>query len=302
MEKIEQLGRYASSVGCETRISEPMILHTTFRIGGPADLFVTAPNAGALKDFLNMAAQLNIRVTAVGNGSNLLVSDAGIRGAVITFGGDLKKIRLLSPTELEAGTGASLANVCAFARDHVLSGLEFAWGIPGSAGGAAFMDAGAYGHSMAEVVTSCLHVGPDCREGEISGEALDFGYRHSAYSGNGCLITAIRYKLSPGNADAIAARMAELWEKRKTKQPLEFPSAGSVFKRPEGHFAGALIEQCGLKGHRVGGAQVSEKHAGFIINTGGATCTDVQSLITLIQETVFRETGVHLECEIRTAE
>ena len=301
MNHLEELEALAASLDCEARRDELMSRHTTFQIGGPADVFITVKNRPALQKLCGKAFELGIPVFPLGNGSNLLVRDTGIRGAVIAFGGDLKQIALCGETMLECGAGASLASVCNFAKSRALTGLEFAWGIPGSVGGAAFMNAGAYEHCVSEVIAACSHVAKNGRYGEFKGEALDFGYRHSAYSGREYLITGVRILLKHGNMDVIASRMEELYGRRKAKQPLEMPSAGSVFKRPEGHFAGALIEQCGLKGKRVGGAAVSEKHAGFIVNLGGATYADVQALIALIQETVFRETGVRLECEVQLA-
>lgn len=299
-ERIETLGSYARSLGCEVRFDEPMSRHTTFRIGGPADLFVVANDAAALQNLCARASETGVRVFPLGNGSNLLVSDAGIRGCVVAFAGDLQKISLCGETSVRCGAGVPLAALCSFAKQKSLTGLEFAWGIPGSVGGAAFMNAGAYEHCMSEVILSCEHVTKDGHVGVLSGEALHYGYRHSAYTDNGAIVTSVVVGLRHGDPEAIAARMDELYARRKSKQPLELPSAGSVFKRPEGHFAGTLIEQCGLKGRRVGGAAVSEKHAGFIVNLGGATCADVQELIAVIQKTVLRETGVTLEREIRT--
>lgn len=301
MNHLDELESFALSLGCEVRKNEPMSRHTTFQIGGPADLFVTVKSRSALRELCRKACEREIPLFALGNGSDLLVSDAGLRGAVVAFGGDLKRVALCGENLLECSAGASLASACSFARKNSLTGLEFAWGIPGSVGGAAFMNAGAYEHSVSEVIVSCSHVSKDGGYGEFKGEALDFGYRHSAYSGGKYIVTGVRICLKPGNADEISARMEELYARRKAKQPLEMPSAGSVFKRPAGHFAGALIQQCGLMGRRVGGAAVSEKHAGFIVNLGGATCADVQALIAQIQETVFRETGVRLECEVQFA-
>lgn len=299
MDKICRLGNFAQTLGCEVRYDEPMSRHTTFKIGGGADLFIAVNSADSLQKLCREALKSGVPVFPIGNGSNILVSDGGIRGAVITFGGELKKIVLLGDTAIECGAGVPLAALCGFAKDRSLSGLEFAWGIPGTAGGAAFMNAGAYGHSMSEVLVSCSHVTKSGEAGALAGEGLELGYRRSAYADNGCMITSIRLKLKKGNTDKIAADMAELYERRKAKQPLELPSAGSVFKRPQGNFAGALIEQCGLKGRSVGGAAVSEKHAGFIVNTGGATCADVRNLIEIIEQTVFSRTGVQLECEVK---
>lgn len=302
MDKTEELAEYAKSLGCSVSLGEPMNRHTTFRIGGPADLFLTVSDTPALQKLCRRAAETGVRLTVLGNGSNLLVSDGGIRGAVVALGGKFKEVALCGETSVQCGAGASLAALCSFAKSRSLTGMEFAWGIPGSAGGAAFMNAGAYEHCMAEVIASCSHVTRDGGCGTLRRGELSYGYRHSAYTENGCIITSVRVELERGDPEAIATRMDDLYTRRKTKQPLELPSAGSVFKRPEGHYAGALIEQCGLKGRRVGGAAVSEKHAGFIVNLGGATSEDVRRLIAEIQETVLRETGVKLECEIKTAE
>ena len=289
-----------AALGCEVRTDEPMKLHTSFRIGGTADLFVTVQDEAQLSEVLALANREGIPVFVLGNGSNLLVSDKGIRGIVLRLGGAFGEIRMNSDGTLHCGAGAQLSRLCAFALEHSLTGLEFAWGIPGSCGGAAFMDAGAYGGEMKDVVVSCEHVALATGErGLFTGDALDFGYRRSVYSDGGYVITGINLRLEPGEKGAIRAKMDDFMGRRKNKQPLEFPSAGSVFKRPEGYFAGGLIEQCGLKGAQEGGAQVSPKHAGFIVNVGGATCEDVLNLIARIQRTVKEQTGVDLECEVR---
>jgi UDP-N-acetylmuramate dehydrogenase len=299
LDLLNELEQFAEGLGCETHRNEPMSRHTTFRIGGPADLFLVVHDKPALQQVLRKAWELGVKICVLGNGSNMLVSDAGIRGAVIALGKGFKKIELCGTGALECGAGVSLAELCNFAKDHSLTGLEFAWGIPGSVGGAAFMNAGAYGHSMSEVVTVCCHVTPSGQEGTLQGNDLQYGYRKSAYTDNGCIITSVRLQLQPGNQEQIASTMRQLYQRRKSKQPLEMPSAGSIFKRPPGYYAGTLIEQCGFKGRRVGGAMVSEKHAGFIVNAGNATCDDVLRLIKLIQETVYQKTGVHLECEVK---
>ncbi|HIV47910.1 MAG TPA: UDP-N-acetylmuramate dehydrogenase [Candidatus Acutalibacter stercorigallinarum] len=294
------LDQTAQALGCPLRVDEPMARHTTFQIGGPADRFLTVENAAQLQGLLSCLRQAGIPYLVLGKGSNLLVSDKGIRGAVLHLGGDFKKVEVLPDGRtLRAGAGAPLASVCALARERSLTGLEFAWGIPGSAGGGAYMDAGAYGGEMRDVVSRVLHLGPDGTPGEARGEELCFGYRKSRYTGGEDIITAVEFTLQPGDPAAIAGKMEELMGRRKDKQPYDMPSAGSVFKRPQNGFAAALIEQCGLKGRRVGGAQVSEKHAGFIVNTGGATCQDVLELISIIQKTVEEQTGTRLECEVR---
>ena len=288
------------SFGCEVKADEPMKNHTSFKIGGNADLFITVSDKGQLSAVTAFCRENGISLFVLGNGSNLLVSNKGIRGAVLRLSGEFCDIGFNDDGTLHCGAGAQLSRLCAFALENSLTGLEFAWGIPGSCGGAAFMDAGAYGGEMRDVVVSCEHV--DLRTGEcgrFEGGELDFAYRHSAYSGGGYVITALNLKLEKGNKQEIRAKMDELMGRRKDKQPLEYPSAGSIFKRPAGYFAGGLIEQCGLKGAQVGGAQVSPKHAGFIVNIGGATCGDVLGLIEKIQKTVREETGVELECEVR---
>ncbi len=294
------LDQTAQALGCPLRVDEPMARHTTFQIGGPADRFLTVENAAQLQGLLSCLRQAGIPYLVLGKGSNLLVSDKGIRGAVLHLGGDFKKVEALPDGRtLRAGAGAPLASVCALARERSLTGLEFAWGIPGSVGGGAYMDAGAYGGEMRDVVSRVLHLGPDGAPGEARGEELCFGYRKSRYTGGEDIITAVEFTLQPGDPAAIAGKMEELMARRKDKQPYDMPSAGSVFKRPQNGFAAALIEQCGLKGRRVGGAQVSEKHAGFIVNTGGASCQDVLELIAVIQKTVEEQTGTCLECEVR---
>jgi UDP-N-acetylmuramate dehydrogenase len=234
----------------------------------------------------------------VGNGSNLLVSDEGIDGVVIRLDGELRQIALLDETTVYCGAGISLATLCKFALKNGLSGLEFAWGIPGTVGGAVFMNAGAYGGEMKDVVHSVTHISKSGEIGRTDRDNLGFGYRTSVYRQNDCIITGVTLKLQKAQELEIQAKMDDFLLRRTTKQPLEFPSAGSVFKRPEGAFAGALIEQCGLKGRQIGGAQVSEKHAGFIINRSQATAADVKNLIKEIQTKVKADTGYDLECEL----
>lgn len=294
------LDRIAEEADCPFRKDEPMALHTTFRIGGPADRFITVKTVSQLLKILDAFKQGGTPWLMLGNGSDLLVSDDGIRGAVICLEGEFKQIQLLADgCTLRAGAAASLASVCSFARDHALTGLEFAWGIPGSVGGAVYMNAGAYGGEMKDVVKKvCYAAFPGSME-EAMGEELGFSYRKSRYTGKRDVILFAEYGLARGNQMEISREMEELMSRRKEKQPYDMPSAGSVFKRPQKGYAAALIEQCGLKGERIGGAQISPKHAGFIVNTGGATCADVLSLMEKIQKTVERETGILLEPEIR---
>ena len=296
----EAFDRAVTILNCPCLFDEPMSSHTTFRIGGPADRLVTVGTVEQLSAVLRLAREQEIPVMLLGRGSNLLVSDKGIRGVVLQLGGDFQKITLLEDgCAVRAGAAASLRALCDFACEHGLSGLEFAFGIPGSAGGAVYMDAGAYGGEMRDVVRSVTHM---TRAGELvtlQKDELEFDYRKSRYTGGEDVIVSAEFALIPGDQDAIREKMAELLNRRREKQPYDLPSAGSVFKRPKNGFAAAMIEECGLKGRRVGGAQVSEKHSGFIVNLGGAACKDVLALIEIVQEEVFKQTGTQLECEVR---
>ena len=278
-------------------LNEPMSAHTTFKIGGAADIMITVQSIDELKTALSACKDSDVPFMILGNGSNLLVSDDGIEGAVILLDGDFKAITVDGET-VTAGAGAKLSKLCTVALDEELSGLEFAYGIPGSVGGAMYMNAGAYGGEMKDVALSVTALTADGEVKEYSLEELNLGYRTSIFKTNGEIILFSKYQLHKGERSAIKAQMDDVMNRRKTKQPLEYPSAGSVFKRPEGAFAGTLLEQCGLKGRTVGGAQVSEKHAGFIINVGGATCDDVMNLVKLVQDVVKTETGYFLEREI----
>ena len=277
---------------------EPMHIHTTFRIGGPARRMACPASVQELSDLLGLVEENDFPYLVVGNGSNLLVSDEGIDKIVIHTG-TLERMERREGNVLYAEAGVSLARLAVFARKESLTGLEFAHGIPGSLGGAVCMNAGAYGGEMCQVITSVTAWLPGRGVCELSPDELDLRYRHSYFSDHEGVVLAAALRLKEGVESEILAQMEDLIRRRKEKQPLEYPSAGSTFKRPEGHFAGALIEQCGLKGTSVGGAQVSEKHAGFVINRGGATCRDVLALIETVQRTVLAETGIALEPEIK---
>lgn len=272
---------------------------TTFKIGGAARLIAEPESEKEISLIVKKCKELGIRYMAVGNGSNLLVADEGIDACVILLGKEFSEVRLLDDGVIYAEAGAPLIKLCKLALENGLTGLEFAYGIPGSCGGAAFMNAGAYGGEMKDVLFKCDHIDESGEKGYLEGEELDLSYRHSAYYSNGCIITGLYLKLKKGDKAEIKEKMDDLLQRRKDKQPLEYPSAGSTFKRPEGYFAGALIEECGLKGAAVGGAQVSEKHAGFVINKGGASCRDVLELCKKVSATVEKEKGVKLEMEIR---
>ena len=279
--------------------NEAMSKHTTFKIGGPAKLMVYPENEEQISRIIKECNKIGQRYIVVGNGSNLLVDDGGIDAVVIQLGKDFGKVSLIDDTTVFAQAGAQLMKVCRIALENSLSGLEFAYGIPGSCGGAAFMNAGAYGGEMKDVLYRCDHLDSNGEKGFLTGKELKLGYRHSAYYDNGCIVTGLYMKLKKGDSDEIKAKMEDFISRRKAKQPLEYPSAGSTFKRPEGYFAGALIEECNLKGLQIGGAQVSEKHAGFVINKDNASCKDVLELCKKVSDTVKAEKGVNLEMEIR---
>lgn len=298
MNDLDAVWELARAINCPARRDVPMKEYTSFRTGGPADLLVEPRSEGQLLQLLHCCGAQGIRPVVLGNGSNVLVSDEGLRGVVICLAPGLDSLAEHDGV-ITCGAGVSMNRLCRFALERALTGLEFAFGIPGSAGGAAFMNAGAYGGEMKDVLSACTHLTPSGERGSLSGDALALGYRRSAYRDNGFLITSLTLRLKPGDPAAIRAKMKELIGRRKAKQPLEYPSAGSTFKRPEGYYAGALIEGCGLKGKMVGGAQVSEKHAGFVINAGGASSADILALIRMIQDTVYREKGVRLEPEVR---
>lgn len=301
MSDLQTVCEKAKNLGIEYRENEPMAAHTTFRIGGPARIVFYPQSPQQVSEIVRLCRGAGLDLVTVGRGSNLLVGDRGIDGPVMLFGSNMAAIRLADETTVCAEAGAKLSDLCRFAQQNALSGLEFAYGIPGSCGGAAFMNAGAYGGEMRDVLVRCDHVAPDGTPGFLEGGALALSYRKSAYTDNGCVITAIYCRLQKGDPSAIRAKMEELMARRRAKQPLEYPSAGSTFKRPQGNYASALIEQCGLKGFSVGGAQVSEKHAGFVINrSGSASCADVLELCRRVQQTVQEKTGYRLDLEVRT--
>lgn len=283
-----------------TRVREEEYLrhHTTFKIGGPADLFVEPTTMAELSFALHTIHEFDVPVTIIGCGSNILVKDGGIRGAVVSVR-HMTQIMDCNDNTLCIGSGYMLKDASEFAWENGLTGLEFAIGIPGTLGGAVFMNAGAYDGEMSHVVTAVRAVDFQGNIKEYDVSHLDFGYRHSVFHDNHEVIGEVIMTLKPGNKNAIKARMDELTEKRESKQPLEFASAGSTFKRPPGYFAGTLIEQTGLKGLSVGDAQVSHKHAGFVINTGSASAKDVLDLIAEVQRRVYDQHGVHLEPEVR---
>lgn len=279
-------------------LQEPMSRHTTFRIGGEADCFVEIENAEQLIHLRRYLQMVELPCMVLGNGSNLLVSDRGYRGVVLHVGPRMQQIRVQGD-RMVVQAGALMSQVAAAACEQGLTGLEFASGIPGTLGGGAIMNAGAYGGEISQVAAQVKVVDREGNLLELDNATMEFGYRTSAIKQQPFTVVEVTLQLAFGERESIQGRMEELAARRREKQPLEYPSAGSTFKRPEGHYAGALIEQCGLKGLTVGGAQVSEKHAGFLINRGGASCRDVLELIRQVQERVLAETGVRLEPEVR---
>jgi UDP-N-acetylmuramate dehydrogenase len=275
---------------------EPMARHCAFRIGGPAELFLEPADAETLAALLRILKEADVPCTVIGNGTNLLVADAGVRGAVLHLGAAFGGVRI-EGARVTAEAGATLAQLATAARDAGLAGLEFAHGIPGSLGGAVIMNAGAYGGEMKDVVVSVRYL--DAQGAVRETAEPDFGYRRSRFTGGTDVILGAALTLQPDDPAAIAARMTALWERRSASQPLNRPSAGSFFKRPATGYAAAMIDGAGLKGLTVGGAQVSEKHAGFLINAGGATCADVLALMRRVQAAVFDKYGVMLEPEVR---
>ena len=277
--------------------NEPMSRHTTFRVGGSAELMFFPASAEEVRLALSAAREADADVYLVGNGSNLIVRDGGLKGLTIVLGEPFSEVRV-EGNAIIAQAGAPLARVAAAAQEAGLSGLEFASGIPGTLGGGCAMNAGAYGGELKDVLESA-QVLLDGELRTLSRDEMEMGYRTPRALREGGIVLEARFVLAPDDREAIAARMRELNARRREKQPLNLPSAGSTFKRPEGHFAGALIEGCGLKGCSIGGAQVSEKHAGFVVNTGGATAADILKLIEHVHDVVLRETGVELEPEVR---
>lgn len=282
----------------DLRVNEAMDRHTTFRVGGPAALVALPDKEEKLIAAVKLARSEGIEPVWIGMGSNLLVDDKGLTAFVIKTAPQMNACSAERST-LCAAAGAPLAQIANTAADRGLTGLEFAHGIPGSLGGAITMNAGAYGGEMCQVVRKVRVLDRDCVVRELSNQSCAFEYRRSVFSSGELLVLSAEMELEYGDADVVRDRMADLMRKRKEKQPLEWPSAGSTFKRPSGYFAAALIDQCGLKGLRVGGAQVSEKHAGFVINAGGATCGDILKLMDKVRERVFQETGVELEPEVK---
>lgn len=277
--------------------NEPMSRHTTFRVGGPAEMMFFPASAQELVQAMSLAREAGVEIHVVGNGSNLLVRDGGVKGLTIVLGEHFSRVRV-EGTRLHAQAGVLLSRAAAVAQEAGLAGLEFASGIPGTLGGGCAMNAGAYGGQMSDVLVSA-EVLLDGEVKTLSLEEMQMGYRTTRPLREGGIVLSATFQLHEDDKEEIHERMRDLNARRRDKQPLNMPSAGSTFKRPEGHFAGALIEGCGLKGCTIGGAQVSQKHAGFVVNTGSATAQDILDLIAHIQRVVKQETGVDLEPEVK---
>ena len=308
---MERLKRQLLAEGIAYRADEPLAAHCTFKIGGPADVFALPETEEQLCRVIALCKEQGVKYYLLGNGSNILFEDAGYRGVVIETMALKMGIGFLeqvahpgaAPGEVYdavvAGAGLKLSSLCTAALENSLTGLEFAYGIPGTVGGAVYMNAGAYGGEMKDVLTTVRYLAAEGEVREVPAAELDLRYRHSIFEENsGCILSA-QFHLQPGNAADIRAKMDELMAKRVEKQPLDKPSAGSTFKRPAGAFAAALIDQCGLRGYRHGGAAVSDKHCGFVVNLGGATCADVLALCDEVRAIVKEKTGYDLEKEIR---
>lgn len=295
---MEGFNQRLAEQGIPFRENEPLAAHCTFKIGGPAQWMIQPETEQQLCDAIALCKEGGVRYYLLGNGSNILFADEGFAGAVIDVSA-LKSGVSVSGGQITAGAGVRLSALCKAALDHELTGLEFAYGIPGTVGGAVYMNAGAYGGEMKDVLRTVRYL---TAEGEIvqaDASELDLGYRHSVFEENGGCILSAAFCLQKGDAASIRAQMEELMTRRVEKQPLDKPSAGSTFKRPVGAFAAALIDQCGLKGYRHGGAAVSEKHSGFVVNLGGASCADVLALCDEVRAVVKEKTGYDLEKEIR---
>lgn len=295
---MEQLKQQLRDAGILCRENEPLSAHCTFKIGGPADVFVLPETEQQLLDALRLIKTAGVKYYLLGNGSNILFEDAGYRGAVIDLSALSDGIEQEEDL-IRASAGVRLSALCGEALRAELTGLEFAYGIPGTLGGAIYMNAGAYGGEMKDVLHWVRYLTPDGEIVKADASQLDLSYRHSVFEENGGCILSAELKLQKGNAEEIRAKMDDLLFRRKDKQPLDKPSAGSTFKRPAGAFAAALIDQCGLRGYQHGGAAISEKHCGFVVNLGGATCADVLALCDEVRAIVKEKTGYDLEKEIR---
>lgn len=296
---MEQLKQLLTAAGIAYKENEPLAAHCTFKIGGPARLFVQPADRAQLCRAVALCKAQGVRHYLLGNGSNILFADEGYNGAVLDISSMQDTVEVHG-SQLTAGAGVRLSALCKTALEHGLTGLEFAYGIPGTVGGAVYMNAGAYGGEMKDVTDSVVvYYLPEQALTEVAGKDCEFSYRHSAFENISCAILSAVFRLTPGVPEEIGAKMNEMNEKRRASQPLDMPSAGSAFKRPEGGYAAALIDEAGLKGFTVGGAMISTKHAGFAVNAGGASYDDVVELLDKVRRTVYEKSGITLTPEIR---
>jgi len=289
----------AEELGCEIIINEELKKHTSFKVGGVCNAFISINSTSSASELYSLCNKINVPYLIIGKGSNMLINDAGFKGIVFMIGKDFSKVKLIDETTIECDAGTPLAKAVYFAYQNGLTGLEFAWGIPGTVGGAVFMNAGAYGGEISDVIISTEQVDKSGLLSSFNKDELELSYRHSIFNNEEYLITKAVFKLKKGDKNAIRERMDYLMFRRKDKQPLEYASAGSTFMRPEGSFASLLIEQCGLKGLHVGDAEVSTKHSGFVINKGNASFNEIITLIEQVKAIVSEKTGYNLKCEIR---
>ncbi len=300
MTYISELTSICNKFGCCTFLNAPLKNYTTFKVGGNCKLLISINSVETLQEVLKYLIKNEINYDVIGKGSNIIASDNGFDGVIILFGKDFSEVKMTSENTIECQSGASLKSVCCVALENNMSGLEFAWGIPGTIGGGLYMNAGAYGGEISNVVLYAEYVNENGELIKIEKKDMDLAYRRSIFSDNrNMIIVKVVLELVKNEYNNIKLKMDELLKKRIDKQPLNFPSAGSTFKRPDNSYASFLIEQCGLKGESVGDAQVSEKHSGFIINKGNATCDDIMKLVSLVQEKVKDDTGYELELEPR---
>lgn len=295
----EKLLETAQNCGCEILMNEPLSGHTTFRLGGKCTAMIEVNSTESLRKLLDSAREDSVRTYVLGKGSNVLFDDKGFDGVILHISGAMSQIKLLGENTVYAQAGCSLMKLCKFALENSLTGLEFAYGIPGTVGGAVFMNAGAYGSEIKDVIKGCTVVNLRGEVEKLTAKQLDMSYRYSSIQKTGAIVCDAVFKLEKGDKTSIEEKMNELMQRRRDKQPVDFPSAGSTFKRPDGFFAGKLIQDSGLRGFSIGGAQVSQKHCGFIINTGAATSSDVRLLIEQVQKIVLEKTKKQLECEVR---
>ena len=284
---------------CVLKYNEPMSRHTSFRIGGNAEVMACPKNAQELAEILKISKDMGVKPAILGAGTNVLAPDAGVKGIVICLKDALDGMELVEDTRVKVMAGVTMTRAAVFAANHGLSGMEFAHGIPGTVGGGVYMNAGAYGGEIKDIAESVEIMDFDGNIQTLTNEEMGFSYRHSVLEDSGAIVLAATFRLQMADAETVKAKMKELQGKRTASQPLDLPSAGSAFKRPVGGYAAALIDQAGLKGYQVGGAAISTKHAGFAVNLGGATAEDVKSLLAQVSDIVFEKSGIRLEPEVR---